>query len=258
MILHPAFWSERLLPHPWTGCRIASDANATTIATLNESAMTASHRPKGRAAKTADLRRGMRAFAASGDVDLPDQGEAYAIHRAMFPGLPLPRLWSGARWAEVIAEVGSHAVSISLDLHAAPAGSPLLRWTGPVGHQVVLWRIKGDMVKVIDPMHPPGETYTGTWVDISHVKACALAIGEGKVYAESFPAGGWTAERLATVDISARLVECKQERRELRASVADLERQLADRDCTEATEAGREQLLDDLADWITEHRGDAS
>jgi hypothetical protein len=248
----PYFASEKLLAGfdgqpPFKGCGISADWAATALATDNESAFVKG-RPKGKAHRTADLKRGWRAFEKVRDTNgIPDTDDAVRIHRAMFPDLPDPAQFRTRDFAEVIDRLDrGFAVSIALRLSALPASSPLRRFTS-ADHQATLYGRRGEQTRLIDPMHDHSDKYIGEMVPLSHVKTAARAIESGLILTWLFPIGGWTAAAAARKDL-----------RDARAAITSLTDRVEDRNrtvraLTEEVRILKERLdgRDDCEDEIT-------
>ena len=272
----PYFASERLLgvlpgQPPYLGCRVSSIWHGYALATDNESAYKANARPKNKAAITADLLRGWKAFATQKPADnngIPDQGDVDIIARAMFPALPLPDTFNTRDWADVIAKLGSgKAVSIALRLRAVPASSRLRRWTS-ADHQTVIWAPNKGTVMSLDPMHPPSATWAGWRVPLAEVEQAAAAIDGGLFITSLFPLGKWTAANLKTRDLRARIAQtdvaltAMTEHRDRIRTQRNLAQQALEDceartdDCAEQLAAQREAIADRLAEFAEDVRND--
>jgi len=202
----PYFVSERVLGTVpgcgFTFCRGASDWNATGFATLGESAIADDGHPKSTTERKRDLQRGINGTGAPTRCSF-NTSHVAGYHGAMFPDLPMPikvvtedfgdDLWSHLGSGP---SIGDYVISIALDLSVLPGVSPLRQYTGPVGHQVVLWKRRSGAAKVLDPMRPQSGSYTGDWVSRSQIVKAAKAIEEGLVIAELYPIGQWTREAM--------------------------------------------------------------
>jgi hypothetical protein len=249
MSVLPYFASEKLLSGfdgqpPFKGCGLSADWAATALATDNESAFVKG-RPKGKAHRTADLKRGWRAFTRVADSNgIPDTGDMGRIHAAMFPGLPQPTAFNTRDFAEVIERLDrDFAISIALRLSALPASSPLRKYTS-ADHQVTLYGRRGPDTRRIDPMHDHSDKYIGEMVPLAHVKTAARAIEGGLILTWLYPIGGWTEAALRTerlrreirdAGILVRALESRVENKQrevvdLRAEVAILKERLDGRD----------------------------
>ena len=262
----PPLASEKLLAGPpYKGCRVSSIWHAVACATLGESTMTGFGRVKGKAGRRADLAEGWRAFATQAVPDsngTPDNNDVVLIQRAMFgPNLPNPRIVETTDFDDVWEDVGNYAVSIALRLSSV-AGTELAKYT-TADHQVVMYRTKGEKALVIDPMHEHSDLWTGHWCAKGDIRKAAKALGEGTVYAELYPFGGWTraaAVAREMVDMAqrkdARIKTLEQAVDVQRAKAQAMEEALAEceADCDETGEAAREQLLDELHEWEVAHR----
>jgi hypothetical protein len=251
MSVLPYFASEKLLSGfdgqpPFKGCGLSADWAATALATDNESAFVKG-RPKGKAHRTADLKRGWRAFTRVADSNgIPDTGDMGRIHAAMFPGLPQPTAFNTRDFAEVIERLDrDFAISIALRLSALPASSPLRKYTS-ADHQVTLYGRRGPDTRRIDPMHDHSDKYIGEMVPLAHVKTAARAIEGGLILTWLYPIGGWTAVAAARKDL-----------RDARAAITSLTDRVEDRNrtvraLTEEVRILKERLdgRDDCADEI--------
>ena len=261
----PNFASERLLPGPpYKGCGISSDWIATDIATFGESSRLPTGRTKLKKARTADLRRGWRAFKAKPDSNgIPDTNDLERIHAGMFPDLPQPSQLFTRDMREVIEALDDgYALSIALRLSALPPSSDLRRYTA-ADHQVVLYGRKGGTTTRVDPMHRHSLSYTGDPVSLAEVEKAAKAIENGLILAWRYPIGGWTAEALMRKRKNRRIgvIEDQAARTEtrLRQRIRELEATVPP-DCADeisnARAAGREsafvQVLESVQAMRTE------
>ena len=268
MTVLPYVASEKLLAGfmgqpPFLGCGVSTYWDCAALATDNESAMTRG-RPKGKAQRTADLKRGMRAFARVADSNnIPDRDDAARIMKAMFPDLPLPGSVNTRNEAQVREMLDDgFAISIALRLTALPASSPLREYTS-ADHQVTIHGRKGDRVRRIDPMHDYSlARYIGEMVPLDQVWKAAKAIGGGAILGWAYPIGGWTREKLAEPDLRRALKVSRDEtdkalkdKRDLKDEVAALERQIIELEADGGDpDAARDALLDSLVDWVAEQR----
>ncbi len=198
----PLFASEKLMAGPpYRGCRISADYTGTALATLGESTMNDIGRLQGKGGRRAILQRGWRAFATQTPADSNgwiDQGDIDEIRDGMWgDAYPMPEVLH-ADFAWLWERLRTHGVSIALNLAAVPASDALRRYVGPVPHQVTLYRDEKDVVRDVCPMHAHSDTYRGHPVRKASVRKASLAIAgsNGKAFAELYPIGGWTAERL--------------------------------------------------------------
>jgi hypothetical protein len=246
------------------GCRVSTLHHGYQVATLGEYVLLPTGRLKGRAALTADLRRGWRGFESTHDPDDPDQGDVPEICRRLAPGLPLPVITESSDWGDVLAHLDTgKAVSIALKLSRLPASSPLRKYTA-AAHQVLIYGRRNGDTLLVDPMHPPSDTYRGEWVPLGDVRQAAE--GFGKFYFELFPIGGFTQEKLATKDLRAALaasdrrIERLTDRNdELTTKVGTLTVENAilkaqSASAEEAAEAAHVALLDELHEWEVAQR----
>ena len=201
--------SEKLVT-PYTLCRASADFAATMGASTNEAGIGTNGRPLTKMARRAMLLRAKKA----GGEDRSGYGQRHvkAMHQAMFPGMPNPievvtrdfaeELWqhlgrNSDNKAEDGPRRGDFVISVSLDLSAVPATSPLRRWTNPVFHQVALWVRSKDnsSAYVLDGMAPYTDGMNGYWAPRAHIAKAAKAIEEGYVICELYPVGEWTYAR---------------------------------------------------------------
>jgi hypothetical protein len=196
--------SERLHRDPkwgFTLCRGSSEWAGTGIASLNESVLNENGRYRGKEGRRRDL--GKAWSAAGRGRPSYNQGHVLKMHHAMFPGMPDPILVATRDfdnlWGLLGKEFGDFAISIALDLSALPASDALRQNTGPVGHQVVLYRkrVKNGkgQARVLDPMAPYSDTDVGYWAKRSSISKAAKAIEGGLVICELYPVGAWTSFR---------------------------------------------------------------
>jgi hypothetical protein len=267
--MKPLYASEKLLPGPpYRGCGIASDWNATMIATANEAGLNRHARQVGQGGRRAALKRGWAAFASQVPADengWVDRNDIPRIHRAMF-GNTIPQPGAFVATPEWTWDhIGPSALSLAIDTGAVDATDAVRRFVGPVAHQVVAWQKRTRdgtrQVRIIDPMYKPSNVYVGHWVDWSSLRKCALAIGNGKVLGFEYPAGGWTQAQLtsdrktAVINEKNRTIarirkqrdEAMEIVREQREKITELE---AGSDCDAAVEA----VLDALHEWELEQR----
>lgn len=248
----PLFASEKLLAGPpYRGCRVSTDWNGTSMATLGESALLPDGRIGGKAMRTLDLKAGWRGFISTADDNgWPDQGDVAEMHERMFPELPQPAVLQLTRWDEVIDLLDRNALGIALRLSALPASSPLRKYTS-ADHQVLIWDRAGAKVRRLDPMHDHSLTYAGEWVPLADVRKAAGAIEpSGAYFVEVYPIGGWTAEARARRQLRTRLEaaasEATRTEKRLRKRIADLEA-TAPPECAQlvaqARAAGRESAF---------------
>ena len=258
------FHSQLLLPGPpFRGCGVASDANATDLATLGESTRNRFGATKGRLGRRKTLKQGWRAFKQVADSNgIPDVDDLVRIHRGMYPGLPDPEHLRTRDFGQVRDALDSgHAVSIALRLSALGATNPVDRTSAD--HQVVVYRRQGAYLAV-GPFRPHSNRYIGHHVKLGPVEKAAKAIEKGLVLAWLYPLGGWTQARLATrasLDTvrqlraatkalearvgrkDDRLATLREDKARLRAKVAELTKTNPD-----------DALIDELIAWLEERR----
>ena len=229
MKYRPLFASQ-FLPPLSRGCRVSSVYHALALATTGESTLSSIGRTHSRAQRKAALQRGWRAFATQKPADsngYPDQGDVTLIQDAIEPGLPAPRLVDTDFPEMVWNRIGKDAVSIATDTGAVPASDALRKYGGAVAHQFVAYKrmtVNGDRrVKVIDSRHGHSNTYTGHWVKWSSLKKAAKAVSlrfggvaGGRIFAELYPIGGWTRERLTTKSLVEEVADITQRLRKVR------------------------------------------
>jgi hypothetical protein len=108
---------------------------------------------------------------------------------------------------------------------------------------------------VIDPMHDHSDTYIGHWAPIADVRRAANAMGA--VYSERYPVGGWRpcdllkdrVERCSD-ELAAMTTKYRSEKGRAESLLRDLAE--CQGDLEQGAEAGREQVLEALKDWIAE------
>lgn len=263
------FYSEKLLPRVnglYTGCRIASTANGYALATLGESTLTRTGRTKGKAARRADLLRGMKG---TGEPTRPSYNQSHVAGMAqgMYPGLPQPQPMNTRDWGVVTAKLDAYAISIAVKLSALPPSAELDDYTR-ADHQILIWGKWGSETRAVDPMHEHSDTYIGDKVPLAEVRKAAAAIDDGLYICELFPRGQWTAEAMLRRDKNAdikrldlRVEQCIAARNELRdanreqaAHIAALEAQLADAGNGNQKAAGWESALVHAAGAIQQLR----
>jgi hypothetical protein len=215
-VIRPFFYSERLLDGPpFKGCRVATLANGYALATSNESVLLPTARYKSRAGRTADLRRGWRAFESKFDSNgIPDRDDIPRICEAMFPELSKPELASG-QFSFADALSAGLAISVALKLSVLPASSELRAYTS-ADHQVLLYGLSQDgrQTRRLDPMHGHSDAYLGEWVPLEDVRQAARPFG---FLVELFPIGGWTQAKLATARLENVRDRLRKERNALEA-----------------------------------------
>jgi len=255
--------SEKLIK-PYTLCRASADWAASGGATMGETAQGRNGRFKVKATRRADLERAKQA--AGPDRSSYNQSHVDIMHQAMFPGLPNPThvvtrdfgedLWRHLGQGPTGPVEGDFVISVALDLSVLGSSSPLRRWTGPVAHQVALWKRNNDndQAYVLDGMAPYSTGDPGYWAPRSDLAKAAKAIEEGLVICELYPVAGWTAERLKAKEKNktiakrdARIVELRSTlssvQDESEARITELETDLAA--CEALDKATREEVLDE-------------
>ena len=252
--------SEKLLRDPkygYTLCRASAIWACCCFATLNESAVAANGRVKGRNGRKRDL---AKAWDAAGR-GRPGYGQRHvvAMQKSMFPHLPPPILgvtrdFSDDLWDHIGPNLGDFAVSLSIELSALPASDALRRHTGPVAHQVALYRKRkvksGGQARVLDGMIPYSEKNVGYWAKRSSLAKAAKAIEEGLIIFELYPVGMWTEARLETARKSKRI-------RDLRGEI-EQNKQKVDRLTERLTVAGASvEAAQDLLKEMEEERDEA-
>lgn len=267
--MRPWFASERWGSAPYRTCRVSADFHATMVATDNEANLNDFARPRGKRGREKVLRRGWKAFLDQTPADAngwADQGDVIRIHRAMFPGLPDPKLGSSKDPSRVLDLIGPNAVSLAIDTSVLPPTDAVRRYVGAVAHQGVAYEVRTRdgrrEVKWIDAMHPPSDTYTGHWVLWSSLVRGARAIGGSNTfYFELYPAGQWTDAALEEANWQSvvmrkndRITRLKADLEAEQKETAALMEQL-DECRSDCGDGATEALLDDLEEWIEERRG---
>ncbi len=210
MVYRPPLASERIIVPPgipYRGCGISTIWHGYAVATHGETTLNNKVRVKTTLERAKDLKRGWRAFEATGDDNgYPDQGDVDDICNAMFPDLPLPILFNRRDWSAYREKIKTYAISIAVRLRALHPSSPLRRYTS-ADHQLLCLdeRRKNGQTEwlIYDPMKPQTNKYWGIWVPMSHVKKGALAIENGLVISSLFPRGKWTQEALTRRQLRA-------------------------------------------------------
>jgi hypothetical protein len=260
MKLKPLNASEKLLAGPpYRGCGISSDWHGQWLATNGESGMNKYGRLKRPNARRDELQRGWDAFATQVPPDpngWVDQGDIPLIRRAMW-GDDCEQPFIGQLSVdEVWKKIGSFGVSIALDTAAVRATDAIRDHVDGVPHQVLAWRksTRGGVrrVKIICPMHPQSDAYTGHWVKWKSLKTCALAIKDAndEAFVILYPVGKWTREALVRASRPAtikrlmerlsnkddRITELKAAITERDATIASLKQQWADAQSLDSVE----------------------
>ena len=246
-------------------CRASAGFFATMVATRNEANLNSHERHRGKATRTAVLKRMWRAFAMQKPADAngwADQGDVLLMHRAVFD-LPVPIVTASDDATDVWDAIGPYAVSLAIDTSVLAASDPIRKWVGAVAHQGVAWKrktINGTRyVKWVCPMHPASDTYSGLWVRWSHLRKAAKAVplrlggppGNMLLF-ELYPAGDWTNEALAEGTFldtigrkNARIARITSKWDAAAQDVTWLAGELAKaRDCTAAQTAAFDQSID--------------
>ena len=267
--------SEKLVT-PYTLCRASADFAATMGASLNELGIGANGRPLTKMARRARLLKAKRA--AGADRSGYKQTDVVNMHQAMFPGSPNPILVATDQFADDLWQhlgqnsrnkqqdgprAGDFVISLSVDLSAVPASSPLRRWCGPVNHQIALWvrNPDNDAAFVLDGMSPYTSGNNGYWAPRAHIARGAKAIEEGLIICELYPVGAWTEAQLATAEkqvtirelrkTQARLIEQKRELASKLAALQDSSSEQIDdlqselEACESAASSTREDVLNE-------------
>lgn len=270
--VRPWHYSETLLKGfanqpPYRGCGLSTDCHGTGMATLLESATRPDGRLVGKAARTATLKRGWRAFLKVADSNgIPDTDDYIRIHRAQFPGTPDPVQFKTRDFDQVVAKLrAGYALSIALRMRAL--GSPNSVDFTTADHQVLIWGTPKDgEVWCMGPMRPHSDEYAGHRAKLAEVRKAAVAFQVdiaatgGQVLTWLYPIGGWTQAALKTQKLRAdlRALSSRNTKLEARlvnkdATIADLRAQLeagSDPDCSNARAAAREQALVQAVDAV--------
>jgi hypothetical protein len=195
----PLFASEKLLEGfdgqpPYLGCGIATDIICTAWATLGESQIQPNGRPFDTADFTNQLKVGWRAFEKVRDANgMPDRDDVPRIHKAMFPGLPLPEPLTTNDFDQVVELLRSGDWVVSFAGSLANVGLPLAKYTR-APHQFPVADLRAGKVIVQDPMHPPSLRWPGHRVPLAQVEKAGRDLPDRtRVLAWKYPVGGWRA-----------------------------------------------------------------
>jgi hypothetical protein len=256
----PLFASEMLLrgfdgQPPFLGCGLATDIMCTAWATLGESQIRPTGRPFGSGDFTNQLKVGWRAFERVRDKNgIPDRDDVPRIHRAMFPGLPLPEPLVSNDFDEVV-EVMRAGYVVSMAGRLSAVGQPLSKYTN-ADHQFPMAELRDGKVTVQDPMHPPQLGWGGHRVPLGQIKTAAAALPDAtRVLAWKYPVGGWTQAALATEGLRDRLRDARQEAATLALQVQNKEARIVTlRAELDACQAGQVDCSDKVASALERER----